>query len=70
MRRGDLASVAVPGDFGKPRPALVIQSDYFEGTGDKAISAKRNRLGPPFGHLDEEAMLSVNRSLAVFPGLA
>ena len=27
MRRGDLLTVAVPGDFGKPRPALVIQSD-------------------------------------------
>lgn len=29
MTRGDLVSVAMPGDFGKPRPALVIQSDQF-----------------------------------------
>ena len=29
MRRGDLVTVAMPGDFGKPRPALVIQSDLF-----------------------------------------
>ena len=29
MQRGDLVSVAVQGDFGKPRPALVIQSDWF-----------------------------------------
>ena len=29
MRRGDLATVAVAGDFGKPRPALVIQADEF-----------------------------------------
>ncbi len=29
MRRGDLVTVALPGDFGKPRPALVIQSDDF-----------------------------------------
>ncbi len=29
MRRGDLVTVAIPGDFGKPRPALVIQSDLF-----------------------------------------
>ncbi len=29
MRRGDLVSVAVSGDFGKPRPALVIQADAF-----------------------------------------
>ena len=32
MRRGDLVTVAMPGDFGKPRPALVIQSDQFDRT--------------------------------------
>jgi mRNA interferase MazF len=30
MRRGELVTVAAPGDYGKPRPALVIQSDLFE----------------------------------------
>ncbi len=29
MKRGDLVTVAVSGDYGKPRPALVIQSDAF-----------------------------------------
>ena len=29
MNRGDFVSIAVQGDFGKPRPALVIQSDPF-----------------------------------------
>jgi mRNA interferase MazF len=29
MRRGDLITVALRGDAGKPRPALVIQADYF-----------------------------------------
>jgi len=29
MQRGDFVTVAVPGDFGKPRPALVVQSDLF-----------------------------------------
>ena len=29
MKRGDLVTVALPGDFGKPRPALVIQADQF-----------------------------------------
>ena len=29
MNRGDFVTVAMPGDFGKPRPALVIQSDLF-----------------------------------------
>lgn len=31
MRRGDLVTVALQGDSGKPRPALVIQSDLFDG---------------------------------------
>ena len=35
MRRGDLVTVpdsgALPGDFGKPRPAPVVQSDRFAG---------------------------------------
>lgn len=29
MKRGDLVRVALPGDYGKPRPALVVQSDHF-----------------------------------------
>lgn len=30
MRRGDLVTIAVAGDYGKPRPALVVQADAFE----------------------------------------
>jgi mRNA interferase MazF len=30
MRRGDFVTIAVQGDFGKPRPALVFQSDKFD----------------------------------------
>ncbi|MDA8390225.1 MAG: type II toxin-antitoxin system PemK/MazF family toxin [Gammaproteobacteria bacterium] len=29
LRRGDIVTVAAPGDFGKPPPALVVQSDDF-----------------------------------------
>ena len=29
MKRGDLVTVALQGDLGKPRPALVIQANYF-----------------------------------------
>ncbi|MGX5665596.1 type II toxin-antitoxin system PemK/MazF family toxin [Rhizobium daejeonense] len=107
MKRGDLVTVAVSGDFGKPRPALVVQADAFEGTGtvtvllitgtlveaplirpsiepnagnglskpsqimvDKALSVRRERIGPTIGHIDDETMLSVTRSLALFLGIA
>ena len=29
MTRGDLVVVSLPGDYGKPRRAMVIQSDLF-----------------------------------------
>ena len=29
MKRGDLVVVSAAGDYGKPRPAVVIQSDLF-----------------------------------------
>jgi mRNA interferase MazF len=29
VRRGDLVTIALPGDYGKPRPALVVQDDAF-----------------------------------------
>ncbi len=28
--RGDLITVALQGDYGKPRPAVVVQSDLFD----------------------------------------
>lgn len=30
-------TVAMPGDFGKPRPALVVQADQFEHTATAAV---------------------------------
>lgn len=32
MRRGDIVLATASGDYGKPRPALVIQSDLFNET--------------------------------------
>ena len=29
MTRGDFVTIAMQGDFGKPRPALVVQADQF-----------------------------------------
>ena len=107
MRRGDLVTVALQGDFGKPRLALAIQADPFGEHAtitvlllssalidapllrvtvapdaenglrqpsqvmiDKAMTVMRGKLGPPFGRLDADAMLAVERRLAVFLGIA
>jgi mRNA interferase MazF len=107
MRRGDLVTVVMSGDFGKPRPALVIQSDHFDATAtvavllisstlvdaplirlavepsaenglrkpsqvmiDKAMTVRRDRVGAPFGRLEDDTMVAVNRSLALFLGFA
>jgi mRNA interferase MazF len=32
MRRGDLVTVAASGDYGKPRPAVIVQTDAFPQT--------------------------------------
>ncbi|MHB8248988.1 MAG: type II toxin-antitoxin system PemK/MazF family toxin [Acidithiobacillus sp.] len=100
-------TVAMQGDFGKPRPALVIQSDQFDAHAtvtvlpvsgtlvdaplfrvtiqpceknglrkpsqvmvDKAMTVKRDRLGPVFGVASDESLLEVGRCLAVFLGIA
>jgi mRNA interferase MazF len=32
MKRGDIVTVAVAGDYGKPRPAVIVQSDTLRNT--------------------------------------
>jgi mRNA interferase MazF len=32
MKRGDIVIAVTPGDYGKPRPAAVVQSDLFNPT--------------------------------------
>jgi len=32
VHRGDVVLVVAPGDYGKPRPAVVVQSDLFNET--------------------------------------
>ena len=107
MMRGDFVTVAMPGDFGKPRPALVIQSNQFSEHAsvtvlpvisallaapllrvtvqpsaanglrkpsqmmiDKAMTVKRSKAGAAFGRISREAMVEVERCLAVFLGIA
>ena len=38
MKRGDLVIVSPPGDYGKPRPAIVIQSDWLKATDSVLVS--------------------------------
>lgn len=105
--RGDFVTIAMQGDLGKPRPALVIQADPFDQHAtvtvlpvsstlvnaplfritvqpsaenglqktsqvmvDKAITVKRDKLGPAFGRIDANAMVEIERCLAVFLGIA
>ncbi len=107
MMRGDFVTIVMQGDFGKPRPALVIQADQFgehstvtvlpvSGTlvpapllritvqpmaenglqkpsqvmVDKAMTVKRDKVGPAFGRINADAMVEVERCLAVFLGIA
>ena len=78
VKRGDLVAVAIQGDYGKPRPALIIQSELFSELAsftiqfmiDKAPTVAREKIGKPFGCLGDETMLAVNRALAVFLGFA
>jgi len=95
------------GEFGKPRPALVIQADHYQELGtvtvlpvtstliaapllrvtlqpgpgnglqrpsqvmaDKAMTVKREKAGPVFGRIDADALVDVDRCLAVFLGIA
>ncbi len=104
--RGHLVTVSLPGDFGKLRPALVVQADQFDETAsvtvlplsgtlvdapliriavepseanglrkssqimvDKPMTIRRDRIGPAFGRLEDDAMVRVTRSLALFLGL-
>lgn len=107
VERGDLVTVTIRGDFGKPRPALIIQANQFSEhtsvtvlpvTGtivnapllritlqpsdenglqktsqvmvDKTVTIKRDKLGATFGRVDGDAMIEVERCLAVFLGIA
>lgn len=107
MKRGDIVIIALTGDYGKPRPGLIIQSDVFLETGsvtilpltthlidapiiriplepsenngltkishimiDKLYTTPREKIGGILGHIDSKIMLEVERSLAVFIGIA
>ena len=37
MRKNDVVTVVLPGNLGKPRPAIIVQSDLFAETGTVVI---------------------------------
>lgn len=37
MRRGEVVTITLPGAYGKPRPAVVIQSDLFDTLGSVTV---------------------------------
>jgi mRNA interferase MazF len=39
MKRGEIVIVSLPGDYGKPRPAVVLQSDRLEHVLESVIVA-------------------------------
>ena len=76
MRRGDLITVATSGDYGKPRPALVIQSDLLAETESVLVclltttlrDAPLFRLSLPHGEstgLREPSQVMVDKIIAV-----
>lgn len=107
MKRGDLITLALPGSYGKPRPALIVQSDLFDAHPsvtvlpitselrdaplfrvrvepsvenglrkvseimvDKAHTVARGKVSRAIGRLEDDALLTVHRALAVFLGFA
>ena len=76
MKRGDLITVAVSGDYGKPRPALVIQSDFLAETDSVLVclltttfrAAPLYRLSLPEGRetrLREPSQVMADKIMAV-----
>lgn len=46
FKRGDIVAVAVQGDFGKPRPALIIQADEYAGLESITIALMTSEQHP------------------------
>lgn len=76
MKRGDLITVALSGDYGKPRPALVIQSDFLPETDSVLVcllttalrAAPLYRLSLPAGEktgLREPSQVMIDKIMAV-----
>ncbi len=47
MKRGDVAIVSAPGDYGKPRPAVIVQSSHLTqaGLGSVVVCLITSQIG-------------------------
>jgi mRNA interferase MazF len=63
MRRGDIVTVAAPGDSGKPRPAVVIQGDVLNRDAKSTIVALMT------SHLQDAPLLRLTLEAAARNGL-
>ena len=45
-------------------------SKYTQIMVDKAMTVRRDKVGPTFGRIDVDSLVEVERSLAVFLGIA
>jgi mRNA interferase MazF len=53
LKRGDIVTVAAPGVYGKPRPAVVIQSDWLANTDSVLVALMTSALAEtPIYRLD------------------
>lgn len=56
MKRGEIVSVAAPGDYGKPSPAVVVQSDWLPHTDSVLVALVTSSLfDAPIYRLNIEA---------------
>jgi mRNA interferase MazF len=53
MKRGDVVICAAPGAYGKPRPAVVVQSDLFNGTHSSVV------VCPITSHLEDAPLFRI-----------
>jgi mRNA interferase MazF len=44
VRRGDLVTVSAPRDYGKPRPAVIVQSDWLTATDSVLVALLTSAL--------------------------
>ena len=69
MKRGDVVTVAAAGDYGKPRPAVVVQTDALPAAHASVVVCQMTSDNSD-GHLDDEDISRLNVALALVMGLA